>query len=85
MTPNPVRITVDKGLRELTALMSSQRVRRVPILACQGKVIGMVTLDDLLVLPHDEMPGMAKTIAEAFLRQPVAAKPGGYHHWPPCD
>lgn len=40
MTPNPVRISVDQSLQELTALMHSRQVRRVPIVDGGNKVIG---------------------------------------------
>jgi CBS domain-containing protein len=73
MTPNPVRIRVDHTLHELTMLMHQEHVRRVPIFYGSGKVIGIVTLDDLLALPADEMSDMAKIVAESFLRQSFAA------------
>ena len=61
MTPNPVRISVDRSLHELTALMHAHHVRRVPIVDKSDKVIGIVTLDDLMALLGDEMSDMGKT------------------------
>jgi CBS domain-containing protein len=81
MTPNPVRIPVDRSLHELTTLMHSQRVRRIPIIDREGKPIGIVTLDDLLALLGDEMSEMGKTVSEAFLHKPVAVEAGYYHWW----
>jgi CBS domain-containing protein len=81
MTPNPVRIPVDRSLHELTTLMHSQRVRRIPIIDREGKPIGIVTLDDLLALLGDEMSEIGKTVSEAFLHKPVAVGAGDYHWW----
>ena len=47
--------------------------RRVPIIDETGRSIGMVTLDDLLVLHNDEMSDLAKTVSEAFFRKPANA------------
>jgi CBS domain-containing protein len=81
MTPNPVRIPVDSTLHELTILMHSRHVRRVPIIDTSGRAIGVGTLDDLLVLLGDEMSDLAKTVAEAFFRQPADVKAEHYHRW----
>jgi CBS domain-containing protein len=81
MTPNPVRIPVHSTLHELTMLMHSQHVRRVPIIDASGRVIGVVTLDDLLALLGDEMSDMARTVAEAFFRKPVEIEAEPYHWW----
>jgi len=81
MTPNPVRIPVDQSLHELTTLMHSQRVRRIPIIDREGKPIGIATLDDLLVLLGEEMSEIGKTVSEAFFRKPVTAGAWDYHWW----
>jgi len=78
MTANPVSISVDKGLHDLTTLMHTHRVRRVPIVDREYKVIGIVTLDDLLALLGDEMSDMGKTVSEAFFRKPTEAEPYEY-------
>jgi CBS domain-containing protein len=81
MTANPVRIPVDSTLHELTMLMHGQHVRRVPIVDGSGRAIGIVTLDDLLVLLGDETSDMAKTVSEAFFRKPAEVVDEGYHWW----
>jgi len=53
MTGNPVRISVDKGLHDLTALMHSHHVRRIPIVDGMDTTLGIVTLDDLIALLGD--------------------------------
>jgi CBS domain-containing protein len=81
MTPNPVRMSVDRTLHELTTLMHRQHVRRVPIIDATGKAIGIVTLDDLLVLLGDELSDVGTTVAETLLHQSRAAKPAAYPWW----
>lgn len=66
MTPNPAHISVDKNLHDLTTLMHALHVRRMPIVDGGDKPVGMVTLDDLLVLFADEMWEMGRTVSETF-------------------
>jgi CBS domain-containing protein len=81
MTANPVRIPVDSTLHELTMVMHNQHVRRVPIIDASGRAIGIVTLDDLLVLLSDEMSDLGKTVSEAFFRKPADIETEDYHWW----
>jgi CBS domain-containing protein len=81
MTPNPVCISVDSTLHELTMRMHSQHVRRVPIIDATGRALGIVTLDDLLMLLGDEMSDLAKTVSEAFFRKPAEVEPEEFHWW----
>jgi len=65
MTPDPVRITVDRDLPELVSLMHSRHIRRVPIVDASGMTLGIVTLDDLIALFGYEMSQLGGTISEA--------------------
>lgn len=69
MTSNPARISADKGLHDLTTLMHALHVRRMPIVDGGGKAVGIVTLDDLLVLFADEMWEMGRTVSETFFHK----------------
>jgi CBS domain-containing protein len=64
MTPNPMCISVDKNLHELTKFMHTNHVRRVPIVDGGNKVLGIVTLDDLIAMLSSEMFEVGKTVAE---------------------
>ena len=66
MTPDPVRISVDKDLRQLTAMMHAYHVRRVPIVNGFDATLGIVTLDDLIAQLGDEMSEIGKAISEEF-------------------
>jgi CBS domain-containing protein len=66
MTPDPIRISVDKDLRQLTSLMHAFHVRRVPIVNGHDRVVGIITLDDIVALIANEMAEIGKTISEGF-------------------
>ena len=68
MTPDPIRISVDKELRQLTAMMHAYHVRRVPIVNGFDTTVGIVTLDDLIAQLGDEMSEIGKAISEEFPR-----------------
>lgn len=64
MTPDPIRISVDKDLRQLTAMMHAHHVRRVPIVSGSDTALGIVTLDDLIAQLGDQMSDIGKAISE---------------------
>jgi CBS domain-containing protein len=64
MTPNPKSISVDKNLLELTTFMHTHHVRRVPIVDGGNKVLGIVTLDDVIAMLSNEMFEIGKTVSE---------------------
>lgn len=66
MTANPAHVTVDKALHDLTSLMHTQHVRRVPIVDKDNTILGLVTLDDLLILLSGEMADLGEGIFGAL-------------------
>jgi CBS domain-containing protein len=66
MTPDPIRISVDKDLHHLTAMMHAYHVRRVPIVNGFDTTLGIVTLDDLIAQMGDELSEIGKAISEEF-------------------
>jgi CBS domain-containing protein len=66
MTANPASITVDKTLQDLTALMHEHHVRRVPIVESGNRVVGLVTLDDLIMLLGEEWADIGEGIVGAL-------------------
>ena len=75
MSPNPTRILVNKSLHDLTTLMHTHHVRRVPIVDGKDKLLGIVTLDDLLILLGEEMADMGQGVAGALFRKPSPNEP----------
>lgn len=68
MTPDPIRISVDKDLRQLTSVMHAFHVRRVPIVNGHDTTVGIITLDDIIALLANEMSEIGKAISEGFLQ-----------------
>jgi len=66
MTPDPIRISVDKDLHHLTSLMHTYHVRRVPIVNGYDTALGIVTLDDLIAQMGSNMSEIGKAISEEF-------------------
>ena len=66
MSPDPIRVSVDKDLHHLTALMHAYHVRRVPIVNGFDTTLGIVTLDDLIAQLGSNISEIGKTISEEF-------------------
>jgi CBS domain-containing protein len=79
MTANPASIPVNRTLHDLTTLMHTQHVRRVPIVDSNEKVVGVVTLDDLLILLGEELADLGQGISGALFYKPA---PVGYENAP---
>ena len=66
MTPDLIRVSIDKDLHHLTALMHAYHVRRVPIVNGFDTTVGIVTLDDLIAQLGSDMSEIGKAIYEEF-------------------
>jgi CBS domain-containing protein len=66
MTRDPIRISVDKDLRQLTSLMHTFNVRRIPVVDGYDTIVGIITLDDLIALLGEEMSEIGKAVSEEF-------------------
>jgi CBS domain-containing protein len=64
MTPGPVTAGMDDGVFAVIRAMRDAPARRMPVVADDGTIAGIITLDDLLVLLADELQGLA-TVVEA--------------------
>ncbi len=64
----PIVIREDAGILDATKLMSRRGVRRLPVVDRAGKVTGMVSLDDLLMLLGAELGGIASALASELGR-----------------
>jgi CBS domain-containing protein len=66
MTPDPIRVSVEKDLHHLVALMHAYHVRRVPIVNGFDSTLGVVTFDDLIAQLSSDMSELGKAISEEF-------------------
>jgi len=57
-----VTISEDKGIFDATEVMSTHGIRRLPVTDANGKLTGVISLDDVLVLLGNEMQNVAATL-----------------------
>ncbi|MBI1736795.1 MAG: CBS domain-containing protein [Candidatus Rokubacteria bacterium] len=72
MHANPTVLSEDQGVFDAAKMFSSKAVRRLPVVDKRGEVIGIVSLDDLLMLLGSEMGHVATALAKE-LGRPIAA------------
>jgi len=78
MTREPVTLPIVESERRALALMRHRHVRRIPLLENE-RVVGLVTLDDL-ILSARASPHEIAGVVRAQLSQPSEMKPGGVTH-----
>jgi signal-transduction protein with cAMP-binding, CBS, and nucleotidyltransferase domain len=61
----------DEGIFEATQYMMDNAFRRVPVVNRSGRLVGLVTLDDLLVLLSRELEYLAKGVREETAAGPA--------------
>lgn len=61
MSSDLVTADADDGVMELCRTMREHSVRRIPVVD-DGKIAGIVTLDDVMVLLEDEMKNLSEVI-----------------------
>jgi Mg/Co/Ni transporter MgtE len=71
MTTKPASIPVSRKISDLTTVMHTYHVRRVPIVDEHDRVVGLVTLDDLLVLLGNEMVDMQESVSGTLFSPPA--------------
>jgi CBS domain-containing protein len=59
----------DEGFVETLRLMRSHKIRRIPVVAEDGTLFGIVTADDIVSLLAKELSMMADAIAEQPVRE----------------
>lgn len=75
MTTNLITARDSIGVWELVELMREHAIRRMPIVSGEGKLAGIVTLDDLFELFAEEMFGLGQVIGSATGRaRPAVVK-----------
>ena len=62
MSGEPVFLADERSLDQVLATMRQQRVRRIPIVDSEGRLEGVLALDDLLPLLADQLGALAEAI-----------------------
>ena len=62
MTEDPVTVHEDATAVELPAMMAEGRVRRIPVVDDDGKLVGIATLDDVVATTGEMLKDVATVI-----------------------
>lgn len=62
MTSPVITVSVEKSIFDVTKLMKKYKVRRFPVVDAKGKIVGVITLSDILVFIGQEMKNIATTL-----------------------
>ena len=62
MTSPVITVSVEKSIFDVTKLMKKYKVRRFPVVDAEGKIVGVVTLSDILVFIGQEMKNIATAL-----------------------
>jgi CBS domain-containing protein len=73
MTPDPVTLSIHDSEERALELMRSRRVRRIPVMEGE-RVVGMVTLDDLVMSGSFEVATLSEVV-RAQVAEPSGPKP----------
>ena len=68
MRTNPTVIREDQGILDAARILGARGVRRLPVVGKGGKLVGIVALDDLLMLFGREMGHVASALARGLGR-----------------
>ncbi len=55
MSKNPVTCQPDDSIQDAMGVMTERRIRHLPIVNEQGKLVGMVSIGDLVKHQHDQL------------------------------
>jgi len=68
MRKNPTVIRENKGILDATKILGTKGVRRLPVVGKGGKLVGILALDDLLMLLGSEMGNIADGLSRGLGR-----------------
>ncbi|MBI2528797.1 MAG: CBS domain-containing protein [Candidatus Rokubacteria bacterium] len=63
MRKEPVVIGAEEGIFDAAKLFAKTGVRRLPVVAKDGKLLGIITMDDVLMLLGNEMGHIASALS----------------------
>ncbi len=68
MRRNPTVIRDDKGVLDAVKTLGEKGIRRLPVVDKHGKLVGIVALDDLMLLLGSEMGHVAAALTRGLAR-----------------
>lgn len=69
MSRDPVTARAEDSVNDALSLMRESGIRRVPVTADDGVLIGIITLDDLFEVLAEEMLGLAQAVTSGRKRE----------------
>jgi len=69
MTPDPLTVSESAEVAEAVESLCKRGVRRAPVVAETGDLVGIVTLDDLLPVVADELSSLAQLMGNQAKRE----------------
>lgn len=73
MHANPAVIQEDQGVFDAVKMLAERGVRRLPVVDTQGRLAGIIALDDLLMLLGNEMGQVASALSRELGRPATVA------------
>ena len=67
----PTVIAEEAGVLDATKLLSRRGIRRLPVVDRSGGLVGIISLDDLLMLIGSELSNIASTLANELGRRRI--------------
>ncbi len=68
MRKNPAVIQEHAGILDAARLLGKKGVRRLPVVNTRGELVGIISLDDILVLLTSEMGHIGSTLSQEMRR-----------------
>ncbi len=65
MTRHPSTVSENAAIEDVLALMRSKAVRRMPVVDKQGRLVGLVSVDDVLTLLAEEFRHLGKLLEKS--------------------
>lgn len=72
MRSSPAVVRGDQGILDAVKLFDARGVRRLPVVDNRGFVVGIITLDDVLMLVGTEMGHIAAALSRSLDRRMIA-------------
>lgn len=80
MTGTPIYLSEQRGLDEFIATMREMAVRRMMVVDDEGQLVGLLALDDLLLLLSRQLGALAEVVQRSVARRVreagLASEPG---------
>ena len=74
MAPDLVTVREDEGLLEAMEIMRFKGVRRLPVVTREGRLVGIISIDDLLEVLAEEMSGMTRIVGRERAHEQAGRK-----------